>query len=219
MNYLKTLLYCVMAGMIGGAAVSIASPDPSVKSAAMSSVQLTKGGKGFCSGTFIEDPTGKNLRTILTARHCIDNVGEIVTVPYLGLKYDFTVEYVSDTSDLALLQSKSMFGATTATIARTPRYLEPSIAVGYPLGLSQTITQGFVGAIDTEAAFSEVSKSTAFLRSTTVIAPGSSGGGLYQVVDGKYQIVGVATGIHSKYFFVTYWTPTEEVNAFLESLS
>lgn len=219
MNLVKTLLVSMLMGMLGGLTVSGLTVSPSVVSAANSSVQLTENGEGFCSGTFIEDPTGKNLKTILTAKHCIDDVGQVITVPYMGIDYDFKVEYVSPESDLALLQTKSMFGATVADIGRAPVYQGESIAIGYPLGLTQTITKGFVGGIDTEEAFGSVSKSTAFLRSSTVIAPGSSGGGLFQQIDGKYKLVGVATGIHSKYFFVTYWTPTEEIHSFLESLN
>lgn len=219
MTFLKTTLACIFAGLFGGLLVSqIPLSEPSIKQAAMTSVQLTKDGKGFCSGTLIDDPTGKGLKSVLTAKHCVESVGEVITIPYLGTNYDFTVEHVSGLSDLALLQTKAFFGASSAQLAEAI-YQEEAIAIGYPLGASQTITSGFVGAIDTQRGFSSVSKSTAFLRSTTVIAPGSSGGGLYQNFGGEYRLVGVATGIHSQYFFVTYWTPYEEIKAFLEDLN
>lgn len=219
MNMIKTFAACIFAGLLGGlAVVSIPTNTPMVHQAAMTSVQLTKDGQGFCSGTLVEDPTGKGLKSVLTAKHCVESVGEVITIPYLGTNYDFTVEHVSDVSDLALLQTKAFFGASTSKIA-SAIYREEAIAVGYPLGASQTITKGYVGDIDTQPGFSSVSKSTAFLRSTTAIAPGNSGGGLYQNFGGEYRLVGVATGIHSKYFFVTYWTPYEEIKAFLEELN
>lgn len=192
--------------------------SPDIKKSASTVVQLTEDGKGFCSGTLIDDPDLRdgNQKTILTAKHCVKEVGQVIKVPYLGSYYDFVVKSMSEDSDLAILQTDSMFAAPSAKISTSAHYLEKAWAIGYPLGFSQTISEGFLGAIDTQVGFQDVSRSTAFQRATVMIAPGSSGGGLFQIEDGEYRLMGVATGINMRYFFVTYWTPLEEIQDYLK---
>lgn len=189
-----------------------------IKKSASTVVQLTEDGKGFCSGTLIDDPDLRdgNQKTVLTAKHCVKEVGQVIKVPYLGSYYDFVVKSMSEDSDLAILQTDSMFRAPSAKISTSAHYQEKAWAIGYPLGSSQTISEGFLGAIDTQVGFQDVSRSTAFQRATVMIAPGSSGGGLFQIEDGEYRLMGVATGINMKYFFVTYWTPLEEIQDYLK---
>lgn len=222
MNYWKdaAAIGLVLLGVFGLYAIyEHQYPVPSVIAAAETSVQLTHEGKGFCSGTFIQDPKGTERKTVLTAKHCIEEVGQVITIPYMGTNYEFKVEYVSDLSDLAILQSDVVFASPIAKVATSTSFRQKGVAIGYPLGLSQTITEGYVGSIETQDFFSPVSKSTAFLRVALTIAPGSSGGGLYQVSGGEYKLMGVATGINAKYFFVTYWTPVEEIQDFLRGIN
>lgn len=195
--------------------------SPDLKKAASTVVQLTEDGKGFCSGTLIDDPDLRdgNQKTVLTAKHCVKEVGQVIKVPYLGSYYDFVVKSMSEDSDLAILQTDSMFGAPSAKISTSAHYQEKAWAIGYPLGLSQVISEGYLGAIDVQDGFKDVSKSGAFQRASVLIAPGSSGGALFQLVGDEYQLVGVATGINMKYFFVTYWSPIEEINSFLKEFS
>lgn len=195
--------------------------SPDIKKSASTVVQLTEGGRGFCSGTLIDDPDLRdgNQKTVLTAKHCVKEVGQVIKIPYLGSYYDFVVKSMSEDSDLAILQTDSMFGAPSAKISMSAHYREKAWAIGYPLGLSQVISEGYLGAIDVQDGFKDVSKSGAFQRASVLIAPGSSGGALFQLVDNEYQLIGVATGINMKYFFVTYWTPIEEINSFLKEFS
>jgi len=192
--------------------------EPDLKRASSVSVQLTDGTRGFCSGTLIDDPdlSDGNQKTILTAKHCVDDVGQVIKVPYMGSYYDFVVKKISEESDLAILQTDSMFGAPSVKISTEAHFEEKAWAIGYPMGDSKTITEGFLGAIEVQAGFSSVSKSMTFQRATVLIAPGNSGGGLFQIEDGEYRLVGVATGINSKYFFMTYYSPLEEVKEFLK---
>lgn len=191
---------------------------PDIKDPASTVVQLTDGDKGFCSGTLIDDPdlSDGNQKTILTAKHCVDEVGQVIKVPYSESYYDFVVKSISEDSDLAILQADSMFEAPSAKISTSSYYQERAWAIGYPLGLSQTISEGFLGAIDTQEGAKDVSRSTAFQRATVMIAPGSSGGGLFQIEGGEHRLMGIATGTNMKYFFITYWTPLEEIQDYLK---
>lgn len=63
---------------------------------------------------------------------------------------------------------------------------EPVVAIGHPLGLTDTVSSGLVGAVrEVEANFS-------VLQISAPIAPGSSGGPLF---DDRGRVIGVATAI------------------------
>lgn len=189
---------------------------PSIKTPSAASVQLVEKGKGFCSGTFVEG----GYADVLTARHCVKEVGQTITIPYKGFDYDYVVTKISDLSDLAVLKPKEDYQGLAdiqkIKISGTAYYEEKSWAIGYALGASKTITEGYLGAIDSQPFFGDISKSTAFQRATVLIAPGNSGGGLFQIEDGEFRLVGVATGINKQFFFVTYYTPLEEIKDFLD---
>lgn len=191
-------------------------------------VQLGK----FCSGTVIEDPTGKGKPTILTARHCVDDGAEVVdiTLPTINERgqtlhedtIKFDVVRVSDISDLALLQSDSkLFKLPPMPIYQGSLLTGNEVfAVGYPSGGVLTVTSGFIGPIEKVPAFYSISQSGEFRRSSTLVAPGSSGGGLIiQTTFGGPQLVGVATGMNLRFHFQTYWSPIEEIRAFLKETS
>jgi len=191
----------------------------------------------FCSGTVIDDPNGQNKPTILTAKHCVVDLvtGEVEKeiVPITLKTYDtkgrtvaedainFRVVRVSDKSDLALLQSDSaLFNLPTVAIFNGDLNTGDSVfAVGYPSGSVLTITGGYLGPIELVPAFGIVSKDKEFRRSTTMIAPGSSGGSLIMQTDNGPQLVGVCTGVNMMIPFMTYWTPIEEIREFLSNQS
>lgn len=191
-----------------------------------STVQLGK----YCSGTVINDPTGKGRKTVLTARHCIDEGAQIVeiTVPTINeqgqtthedsIKFD--VVRISDKSDLALLQSDSkLFNYPAMAIYSGSLNIgDPVLAIGYPSGGVITLTSGFIGPIEKVPAFYSISKTGEFRRSSTLVAPGSSGGSLVKKGWFGPQLVGVATGMNLKYQFQTFWTPIEEIRAFIEEV-
>lgn len=191
----------------------------------------------FCSGTVIADPNGQGKPTVLTAKHCVVNLatGEVEdkVVPITLKTYDekgrtiaedainFTVIRVSDKSDLALLQSdSSLFNLPVMDIFSGSLHTGDSVfAVGYPSGSVLTVTGGYLGPIELVPAFSIVSKDKEFRRSTTMISPGSSGGSLIMQTEDGPKLVGVCTGVNLMIPFMTYWTPIEEIRAFLQMQS
>ena len=185
----------------------------------------------FCSGTVIADPNGKGKPTVLTARHCVIDLitGKVEKeiVPITVKTYDsagrtiaedpidFKVVRVSDKSDLAILQTESsLFNLPALSIfdgvLRTGDHV---FAVGYPGGAVLTVTDGFIGPIEQVPAISPISTTKEIRRSTTLIAPGSSGGSLVAQTDNGPRLVGVATGVNIRIPFMTYCLPVEEIRS------
>jgi len=202
------------------------------------SVQLGNNSKdGFCSGTLISserDQVSGDVETfILTAKHCVTDQKDGSDISVIihnyndsnreinAVDYKATVYGKSYKSDLALvkLKDKDTFFKTTAKIAPKDAKLQfgqDVWVVGYPLGLSQTITSGVLGRVEAVDAFSEISNSKEFYRSTPDIAPGNSGGAMFQKnAKGDYEVIGVATGAIRGFSYINFYSPIEEINEYL----
>lgn len=193
--------------------------------------------EAFCSGTIIHSDrdklSGKVSTIVLTAKHCVmdKNIGDVLNVNKFVYNdrlrqiktdsYVATYEGASYKSDLAVLKLKdeqTLF-EDVATVGKADIPLafgDPVVSVGYPLGLSQTYTLGNLGFVETQTAFNRVSSTNEFFRATPDIAPGSSGGSLFTLKDGKYQLIGVVTGGAPQFSFFNYFTPVEEINEYLD---
>lgn len=192
---------------------------------------------GFCSGTLISserDQVSGDVETfILTAKHCVTDHkdgGDISVIIHNyntenreinAVDHKAIVYGKSYKSDLALLKlkDKDTFFKTTAKIAPKDTKLvfgQDVWVVGYPLGLSQTLTSGVLGRVETVEPFSTYSQSRQFYRSTPDIAPGNSGGAMFQKnAKGDYEIIGVATGTIRGFTYINFYSPIEEINEYL----
>jgi serine protease Do len=84
---------------------------------------------------------------------------------------------------------------------------EPVVAIGHPLGLTDTVSSGLVGAVRTvESDFS-------VLQISAPIAPGSSGGPLF---DDRGRVIGVATAILLGGQNLNLGVPINDVKALLQ---
>lgn len=199
------------------------------------SVQIGK----YCSGTVINDPDlsdGEQM-TVITAKHCLDanqGVGSIleVNVPKIvGNEYtgDTTIKVivkdVSEKSDLIRLEAvKKGEGLDIPKVdiyKGNPKFGDDVVAMGYPLGLNKTMTKGVLGYTEslmwvfkTTCVFP--SESCLYQKATPGIAPGSSGGGLFEETDDGYQLVGVLTGADMRVTFSDFYTPVNEIREFLD---
>lgn len=198
------------------------------------SVQLGQ----FCSGTLIyserDAESDKVTNMILTAKHCVNKVGQevIINMPVFNKKhqeirkvqYRSSVWGISSKSDLALLKLKDedTYFLNVAKVASNDRadslvFGETVYNVSYPLGMNQTFTIGTFGRIETVDAFSQLSQSKEFFRATPDIAPASSGSSLYAQNDkGGYELIGTLTGGAIPLTFITLYTPTYEINDYLD---
>jgi len=94
------------------------------------------------------------------------------------------VVYVDDEFDLAILHTESkVFPKASIELTATPSIGEPVFAIGAPLGLEQTITQGIISSIRTE-------NNATLLQFSAAISSGNSGGGLF---DSRARLLGITT--------------------------
>src|SRR5690242_8362321 len=171
----------------------IAKADPMVDQMFDPSVQIGN----YCSGEIIKSDrdlkTGEVSTYVLTAKHCTENDGKIVTVNkaiYDKHNRQISIKtYLADVygrsykSDLALLKlrDKDTYFEKVATVASRDielTYGQGVELVGYPLGRSMTWTSGRLGYVE-EGVFKDVSQSGQFYRATPDLAPGSSGSSMF----------------------------------------
>ena len=84
---------------------------------------------------------------------------------------------------------------------------EPVVAIGHPLGLTDTVSSGLVGAVR------QIEPDLSVLQVSAPIAPGSSGGPLF---DDRGRVIGVATAILLGGQNLNLGVPINAVKALLE---
>jgi S1-C subfamily serine protease len=79
------------------------------------------------------------------------------------------------------------------------------------------MTSGTLGRAEAVEAFSSISRSKEFYRSTPDIAPGNSGGAMFQKnAKGDYEVIGVATGTIRGFTYINFYSPIEEIQEYLK---
>jgi putative serine protease PepD len=115
-----------------------------------------------------------------------------------GTLYDATVVGTDPTSDLAVVKLSNAGGLTPATFADSGRVQvgDLAVAIGAPLGLSNTVTDGIISATNRAVATGSDQEQTVIdaLQTDAAINPGNSGGPL---VNAAGEVVGINTAIAS----------------------
>lgn len=178
-----------------------------------------------CSATLIELPRG-NGDFLLTAKHCVkgQKEGYASFVKYDGAKtvsenkVYFDVIQESAKRDLALLSLRENLEVPRAKIAETLAVEEGSDVwvVGYPLAWTRAITKGlYNGEQVIPKSLASIEEDTVFTRSSPAVAGGNSGGGLYQMDDGEYKLIGVTSMGVRGIEHVSLFVPLEDIRKFL----
>ncbi|WP_308123306.1 ABC transporter permease [Modestobacter marinus] len=153
-------------------------------------------GSGSGSGVVLTDDG-----YVLTNNHVVslDSSTSDVTVQVRtadGTLYDATVVGTDPSSDLAVLRLSDASGLTPATFADSDdvQVGDVAVAIGAPLGLSNTVTTGIISATDRAVATGSDQEQTVIdaLQTDAAINPGNSGGPL---VDAAGEVVGINTAI------------------------
>jgi putative serine protease PepD len=138
---------------------------------------------------------------VLTNNHVISLDGAGSTVVSVrtsdGTLYDATVVGTQPVYDLAVLQLEGASGLTPATFADSDEVQvgDLAVAIGAPLGLSDTVTDGIISATGRAVATGSTEGDATVidaLQTDAAINPGNSGGAL---VDGAGEVVGINTAI------------------------
>ncbi|MGY1707220.1 S1C family serine protease [Geodermatophilus sp. SYSU D00697] len=114
-----------------------------------------------------------------------------------GTLYDATVVGTEPTYDLAVLKLDGATDLTPATFADSDQVQvgDLAVAIGAPLGLSDTVTDGIISATGRAVATGSTQDDATVidaLQTDAAINPGNSGGAL---VDGAGEVVGINTAI------------------------
>nr|WP_204331682.1 trypsin-like peptidase domain-containing protein [Geodermatophilus sabuli] len=138
---------------------------------------------------------------VLTNNHVVSPDGAGSTTVSVrtsdGALHDATVVGTDPVYDLAVLRLDGVTGLTPATFADSDEVQvgDLAVAIGAPLGLSDTVTDGIISATDRAVATGSTEGDATVidaLQTDAAINPGNSGGAL---VDAAGEVVGINTAI------------------------
>ncbi|MBH54465.1 MAG: protease Do [Opitutaceae bacterium] len=134
---------------------------------------------------------------ILTNNHVIENVDEVSVRLQDGRQFDAEIIGADSKTDVAVLKIEGNdLPALTLADSDQARVGDVVFAVGNPLRVGLTVTQGIVSATNrTELSLIEEGGYENFLQTDASINPGNSGGPL---VDAQGRILGINTAILSQ---------------------
>jgi len=142
------------------------------------------------------DPNGRPLQMgsgffiarslIVTNFHVVDGTHLIKVKTYDGVFHSAMLSYEDQSRDLALIMVGDQYSSSKKLAVSThpPQIGERIIAIGHPMGLEQTVSDGIISAIR------KVSRDVDLIQITAPISPGSSGG---PVLNLRGEVVGVST--------------------------
>ena len=167
------------------------------------SVVLIRAAGGLGSG-FIVAADGR----IVTNLHVIGSAREATVVLADGRQIDHPeVMAVDEARDLIVLRiAASRLSPLPLGDSRHVRAGDHVVAIGHPLGLSNTVSDGLVSAIR------EVSPGLSVLQLSAPISPGSSGGPL---LDDRGQVIGISTLVSTRGQNVNFGVPIDALKPLL----
>jgi putative serine protease PepD len=137
---------------------------------------------------------------VVTNNHVVAEGGDAGSVQVRtsdGALYDATVVGTDPSSDIAVLRLDGAEDLTPATFADSEdvQVGDVAVAIGAPLGLSNTVTDGIISATDRAVQTGSTQDDATVidaLQTDAAINPGNSGGAL---VNGAGEVVGINTAI------------------------
>jgi putative serine protease PepD len=161
---------------------------------------------------------------VLTNNHVVtletSEVGEVQVRTADGTLYDAEVVGTDPSSDLAVIKLDGADGLTPADFADSDKVQvgDVAVAIGAPLGLSNTVTDGIISATDRAVATGSSQDDTTVidaLQTDAAINPGNSGGPLVNL-DGR--LVGMNTATASDLQSQGYAIGVDRIKTILATL-
>ncbi len=148
---------------------------------------VTQRGGGLGSGTIID-----NRGYIVTNDHVIEGAKQIQVVLYDDLQLPAQLTGVYPPEDLAVIKITPPPHMAVATIGDSSqlKVAEYVMAIGNPLGITQTVTAGIVSALGRNVPAGPGVELIDAIQTDAAINPGNSGGAL---VDLQGELIGVPT--------------------------
>ena len=183
-------------GSVAGAAATIM---PSTVVIEVSGAARGMGGQAGGSGSGVVLDTDGNILTnahVVTAGGSVSRPQIVVTFSD-GATAEATVVGIDESSDLAVIKVEGVDDLTPATFADSDQLQigQAVVAVGAPLGLSGTVTEGIVSAVERPVRTGSSQDASTVLdavQTDAAINPGNSGGPL---VDLAGSVVGINSAI------------------------
>ncbi len=149
----------------------------------------TAQGSGIGSGVII-DKSGY----IATNYHVVADAQQIQVVLYNGTKLNAQLTGTDTVDDLAVIKINPPSNLVVATLGDSSQLKvgEDVLAIGNPLGITQTVTSGIVSALNRAVSEGQGSSATIpdAIQTDAAINPGNSGGAL---VDLQGNVIGIPT--------------------------
>jgi S1-C subfamily serine protease len=148
---------------------------------------VTQQSGGLGSGTIID-----NRGYIVTNYHVIEGAKQIQVELYDGLQVPAQLTGVYPPEDLAVIKITPPPHMAVATIGDSSqlKVAEYVMAIGNPLGITQTVTSGIVSALERNIPVGPGVELIDAIQTDAAINPGNSGGAL---VDLQGELIGVPT--------------------------
>lgn len=149
----------------------------------------TPGGSGIGSGVIVD-----RRGYIVTNNHVVNNARSIEVVLYNGTRLQAQLVGTDPADDLAVLKvTPPSSGLTVATLGDSSKLQvgQDVLAIGNPLGITQTVTSGIVSALGRSVSEGQGGATIPnAIQTDAPINPGNSGGAL---VDLQGNLVGIPT--------------------------
>jgi putative serine protease PepD len=176
------------------APASTASPSaaasltvPAIYQRVAPSVVAIQAGRGFGTGVIVADDG-----TIITADHVIANASAIVVTYADGTLTRATVLSADKKLDIALLAPARLPQIVVpAELGGAPDIGASVVAIGNPLGLTDSVSAGVVSGVD-RSADTDTGKRTGLIQFDASVNPGSSGGPL---LDARGMVIGIVVAL------------------------
>lgn len=148
---------------------------------------VTQKGEGLGSGTIID-----NRGYIVTNNHVVEGAKRLEVVLYDGMVLPAQLTGTDPADDLAVVKITPPAHMAVATIGDSSQLTVAQyvMAIGNPLGITQTITSGIVSALGRNVPEAPGVDIINAIQTDAAINPGNSGGAL---IDLEGQLIGVPT--------------------------
>ena len=168
MKYILSLVASIFLGTVGVSSYNFHTGFDQIRAATW---QLT-GEQGTCSAVAIKPDV------LLTAAHCDQKDMLINGKTAIKVKKD-------ESTDLMLLYVPTLNSPVVSVADESPEQDTPVVASGYPLGQGPHLTEGRM----------QYKEEGGYMRTTTPIVFGNSGGGMFAFDGFSYKLVGINSAI------------------------